>query len=145
LNNQLNNEFTESNENIEDLKKENLELKEIINLKEKEMNTIVLKLNQKISQIYEDKDKLFNELRTLQMKELDLKLKNYNQNQIDRQRLEHRLSLTQQSLKQAKNDIKTLKSIISELEKQNLFDFILNKKTNSYYNYFKSNTDNIEQ
>jgi hypothetical protein len=105
------------------------------------MNQEIIKFNEKIAEIYKSKDEVIKELRMLETKEIDLKLKDFGNIQIQHQRLEHRLSLTQQSLEKAKDDIKLLKQIIIEFENQNLFDFISNKKPNSYFKYFKTSNE----
>ncbi|KZX12008.1 hypothetical protein [Methanobrevibacter curvatus] len=131
----------DSNLSFDELKKEIKNLKEDLYLKEKERNQEIIKFNEKIAEIYKSKDEVIKELRTLETKEIDLKLKDFGNIQIQLQRLEHRLSLTQQSLEKAKGDIKLLKQIIIEFENQNLFNFISNKKPNSYFKYFKASNE----
>lgn len=94
-------------------------------------------LKQQLLEIMADKKEITDKIHKLEIMEIEAKLKNYESLQEDLNKIKHRNEITKNQLDTAREDIITLKNVISDLEKRGLWDYLLGRFPESYKKYKK--------
>ncbi|MDR1722226.1 MAG: hypothetical protein LBR24_04170 [Methanobrevibacter sp.] len=133
---------------INELKEKNKvlieELKDIKLEKQKEISS----LKKKIFRLHGEKSQISKDLEITKFKDLDIKLKKVDELKQDLLKANHKNDVIKDHLDKAREKITNLENekailitIVNEYENQGFFDFIRNRKPNSYYNFFEKESD----
>ncbi|KZX17594.1 hypothetical protein [Methanobrevibacter filiformis] len=148
----------EDSDLIEKLELEVESLKNKLNKERKDYSEKITFLESKVSRLIFEKKELNEEIRLLELKEFDLKIKKLERIQQKLYKSEHKVDVVKKHLTKShkdiellkeynndlredldnrKNDIFLLEQIIKEYPYLGIFNYIRDKKPNSYYKYFK--------
>lgn len=115
-------------------------LEEVLAKKESEIEFLKDKLtnNQEILlDIIEEKKLLKQQINDFELKQLDVKLNNFQDLQHKQHKIEHRLFITKKNLEEARDELEFRKEIIEDMEKRGISDYIMGNFPDSLIKYNK--------
>jgi len=133
----VNSSFSDEKIRIKELEKE-------ISKKEADIDFLKEKLNNNqeiMLDVIEEKKNLKKIIHDFEVKEVDLRLNNFQDLQRKHHKLDHRLFVTKKQLDEARQDLEFREKVIKDLEKRGVTDYILGRFPESLIEYNKRRKD----